>query len=538
MKDPLSGIVSMLESGSVEQQIAAAQVFAWLHPRTPSVVKALGHCASSADAIVRPYAVDALAAIGNAASIGFLIPILHVEGPLRSKVARALGALGAEAEKVLVKEFDKADHDTRMVILEILARMRGAEAMKLLFAVLKDPELQNLTEATIKPLREAVAELDAESEEAVKLRKTLLANLKRIPKKAPGSYEVALLELLNLVKDASCRAIFLGRAGSSNEPEQRCAALKGLVGMELTPAQTTKLLGYLDESDFIHIVGPTLEVLEGMEPSGAQMATAFGKLLQNPRPEVRLFALRGLGNYQTATSAKLLLPFLESEDERVHSLASEGLGSNPEAREALVKMLLAARDLEEAGRPIDALVKIADQLTPGQVKKLVQRFQKLLAADDPVRELVQRVLAAASPDVITPLIRDESHKLRLKQDYRQALVSLQTLAGEEPMHAEVRYELAITTLLMRGSEPDLTEGDPVIGHLCHLVRDGFPLLQKIKREKQLGTDDVLYLGNRFVERLNEERRFGSDLLAWLIDKEPEAKESIQAMQKLKVEGLA
>ena len=32
--------------------------------------------------------------------------------------------------------------------------------------------------------------------------------------------------------------------------------------------------------------------------------------------------------------------------------------------------------------------------------------------------------------------------------------------------------------------------------------------------------------------------FGFDLLNWLIEKRPEAKEAIQAMQKLKVEGLA
>ena len=43
---------------------------------------------------------------------------------------------------------------------------------------------------------------------------------------------------------------------------------------------------------------------------------------------------------------------------------------------------------------------------------------------------------------------------------------------------------------------------------------------------------------RFVERLNAERRFGEELLQWIIKQEPEGKASVQALQKLKVEGLA
>ncbi len=527
----------MLDEGGPEQQVAAAQVLAWLKPKTPAVVKALGRLAVDGDAFVRRYAVDALGAIGNAAALGHLIPLLHIEGPLRSRAARSLIRLGANGETVLIKEFDKADWETRGVILETLAQMRGPDAMKTLFTVFKDPELEDLAARGAKTL---LVELEsAEAAERDAIRKTVLTSLKRVPKRAPESYVVYLVELLGLCRDANCRDVFFSHSGSSQPKAVRAAALRGLAGMELTPAQSRKLLGYLEDDDFVHVVGPTLQVLEGYEPKGAPIAAVLGKLLENPRPEVRSFAMKGLGSFQTATSAELLMPFLGSSDPKVHALASEALGQNPEARDALVKAMTSSRDLEQAHRPFDAVLRLAPQLEQAHIKKLVTFYLKLLQAGNPVRDLVQRILAAADPKVATPMLLDEAKKLRNREQFDRSQAVLQVLASTpEQMHADVRYELALTILLGRGREPDLVEGDPVVGHLCHLIQGGYPLFQRIKKERKLETADALYLGQRFVERLNDERRFGTELLAWLAKKEPDTKESIQAMQKLKVEGLA
>ncbi|MCB9882648.1 MAG: hypothetical protein H6832_12575 [Planctomycetes bacterium] len=546
MKDTLAGIVQMLETGEAEQQVAAAQVLAWLGPKSPPVVKALGRAASSGDGFLRGYAVEALASIGNAAALSHLIPILHVEGPLRSKVARALSALGDDAEKVLVKEFEKSDRDTRIVIIEILARTRGAEGLKTILCLLKDDEDPDIAEIASQHFIHQLETLQAPAEEdedehepeRARIRKVLLTNLQRIPKKAPTSYRVYLLRFLRRVADPSCRTVFVTASGPSNAPEVRAAGLRGLRDRELTTAQRTKILGYLDDEDFVHVVGPALEVLQELEPTGAPMANSLLKLLDNARPEVRLFALAKLAHYNTAACAKALLPFLDNDDPQVHDLASKALGQNAEAREGLVKRFLAARDLQEARRPFDALKAIAAQLTAGQCKKLVAQFLKLLGKDDPVRELYRAVLADAPVDQVVPPLLDEARAARNKQDYDVAFRILQALSGSGSLSHEVRYEIALATLLGRAKSVDLSQGDPVIGHLCILVREGFPLVARLKREKNLETDHALYLGQRFVERLNEERKFGFELLNWLIEKRPEAKEAIQAMQKLKVEGLA
>ena len=63
MKDALLKIKEMLEDGTPEQKVAAAQVLAYLKPKTAQIVRALGAVATEGDGFLRRYAVDALGAI-------------------------------------------------------------------------------------------------------------------------------------------------------------------------------------------------------------------------------------------------------------------------------------------------------------------------------------------------------------------------------------------------------------------------------------------------------------------------------------------
>jgi HEAT repeat protein len=539
MKDVLSGIVAMLERGEPAQRVAAAQVLAYLKPKQPEIVEALGRAAMEGDSFLRPYAVEALGAIANQQAMSLLIPLLHSDGPLRSRIVRTFAKLGTGVEHLLVREFQRVDPDTQGVILEVLATTRGAEAMKTLLGALKEQG----SELAQRAAQHLIAEVDHLApdarEQRTRLRTMFLSTLSKLPKTAPDSLRVHLLELLRRVADPSCRAVFFQYGRPNHAPVVRGAALRGMAGLGATPAQVDKLLEHLREDDFVNVVGPTLEVLGELQVT-SKMSRILDKLLDSPRPEVRLFALRGMGRLRTLTAAKRLQPFLDSDDPRVQTLTSEGLGHNPAAREGLLKRILAARDLGEANRPVEALTMLARELTPLQVKKITARFLKLVEADDPVREPLQRVLAACKPTVVAPLLREEAKKLRTKRRFADALRLLQVIstAGRGEMDAEARYEMAVTTLLMRGRDRQAPEGDPVIGHLSHLIRSGYKLLGRLKRERMLDHEDLLYIGQRFVERLNEERRFGTEILSWLIEKVPEAKAAIQAMQKLKIEGLA
>jgi hypothetical protein len=456
---------------------------------------------------------------------------------------------------LLIKEFAKAAPETREVLLGILAMTRGEESLAFLVQCIKDETESQTAEVAARILLDALRDLDDGGESATEasaqqkearqaeiegLRKHLLGVIKRLGKKTSDETHARLLRLLVEVADDSCKSVFLSATGVSRGPELRCEGLRGLAtGVHLTPAEIKKLLAFLKESDFLHIVGPTLEVLKDAEFSGAPAATALAALLDNQRPEVRLFAIQKLGAFPTATSAKLLLPFLDSEDERVRSLTSHSLGANPAAVDALVKKLFAARDLEEASRPLDALVLLAAELKPAQLRKMAQRFLQLLHAEDPVRESYQRVLAAAPTEKSIPVLLKEAVKLRKDGELVQALSLLEILpTSVEPMlDADLHYERALLMLLLRGADPENNEGDPVLGLFRVLLDADFDLLTKLKKETQLEAGQFLYIGERFLQHLNQERRFGTELLRWLIENDADSKAAVQAVQKLKLEGL-
>ncbi|PIE22403.1 MAG: hypothetical protein CSA62_12370 [Planctomycetota bacterium] len=543
MKDTLSGIVSMLEEGNPEQRVAAAQVLTWLRPKAPAVVKALANAAEHGDRFLKSYAVEALAEIGNNAAHSALIPRLHFEGPLRAKVVRAFSKRGSSIEPLLIKEFEKAAPETQEVLLGILAMTRGEEALGFLIQCIKDEEQVHTGRTAARLLLAALQELDAEenAEEFARLHDYLLKVVKGLGKKTGDEIRAQLLRLLVELADESCKSVFLSASGSSKAPEVRCEGLRGLArGIHLAPAETRTILGYLKEPDFLHVVGPALEVLADVQFSGSPAATVLGHLLESDRPEVRLFAIEKLGDFATASSAKLLLPFLDNDDERVRLSTSKSLGKNPAALDALVKKFYAGRDLEEASRPIDALVQLAEELKPAQLRKMAQRFLALFEAEDPVRELCHRVLAAAPVDKVCKVVLKETIKLREAGRLRLAFALLEILPGdiEKILDPDLHYERAVLLLLLRGeAEPSHREGDPVVGLLRVLIDADHDVLKRLKQEKQLSADQFLYLGERFLQHLNKERRFGQELLHWLIENDSDSKAAVQAVQKLKLEGL-
>ncbi len=542
MKDMIASILRMLDEGAPEQKVAAALVLAWIRPNEARVVQTLGHLAREGEGYLKPYVIQALGAIGTNAALAALIPLLRVEGPLRERVSQVLAKVGTKAEAVLGKEYEQADDKTKEIILQILAKSRGPEAMRRILAVLKDPEQQNFAGFAVDILCteiENLGEGEEAEEQKAKLRKVLVQSLKRLPKSAAKEYPLHLLTLLGKVPDASLRNLFFQYAGKSKPPEIRRVALLGLAGMALTQSQQNTLVSFLESEDFHNVAGPALEALGDFTPSGSSMANALAKLLKSPRVEVRLFAMRSLGHFQTATTAKLLLPYLKSSDPNVRRTVSEALGRNKEARQGLLKMLFAARDLEEAGRPRPALEALAPHLTQPQLKKLVQRYMDLMKASDPVREIYHSILVKADPDLVGPMLIHEAKKLKNARRHAEAVMILSSLTGDRHTLAdEVRYELAVNQMLGREHAPSPLEGDPVIGHFASLIASGFPLLQRIKRERLLTDEHRLYVGLKFLDRIQEDKKFGYQLLEYLIQKNPESKEAVQALQKLKIEGLA
>jgi hypothetical protein len=105
--------------------------------------------------------------------------------------------------------------------------------------------------------------------------------------------------------------------------------------------------------------------------------------------------------------------------------------------------------------------------------------------------------------------------------------------------SELRYKLMLASLKtsVKSRSRSARAGDPTLEHAARLLAEdpkGFKT--RLLAEKILDDEDFLYLGFHFSERLNEERRFGADLLRHVSHKWPRRQSAKDAKQKLQLEG--
>ncbi|MCC8116231.1 MAG: hypothetical protein LIP18_03615, partial [Planctomycetes bacterium] len=105
--------------------------------------------------------------------------------------------------------------------------------------------------------------------------------------------------------------------------------------------------------------------------------------------------------------------------------------------------------------------------------------------------------------------------------------------------SDLRYKLMLATL--KTSEKSRSRGsrasDPALEHAARLLAENpREFKSRLLAEKILTDEEYLYLGFHFSERLNEERRFGADLLRHVTHKWPRRQSAKLARQKLQLEG--
>ncbi|MGQ9495143.1 MAG: HEAT repeat domain-containing protein [Thermoanaerobaculaceae bacterium] len=144
--------------------------------------------------------------------------------------------------------------------------------------------------------------------------------------------------------------------------------------------------------------------------SSQEASKALLEALQDPDPQVRLWACEGLGRYKNAAAVTRLVPLLEDGEERVRVAALEALAAlGPAARTAVpskfqrvLANILAEEDLEHPHRKV-AAIKLAGTLgcCQGELTRLVDDggwfagVALSALARQGARELVEEELASA-----------------------------------------------------------------------------------------------------------------------------------------------
>jgi HEAT repeat protein len=540
MNDTLKSLVRILESGKPALQIAAAQVLGEIRAGEPAVVRALAQKLEEGEAHLAPFALEALGQIGADDAVQAIVVCFLRGNALAERAASQLMHMGSAAAKELARLYDASGQDTRAQILDILGRLHHRESLQLLVRTAQSDAGMLGQRASEILLAQAPG---LERGAAGMLSKLLASALG--PKALPGLAPEAVARLLlvqGAVDGRGARAVLLRFCGPKHPPIVRQAALRALARLELTDSQVDAIVALLDDGDMSHVVRPALEVLEHVDRFGAKSIARLKKSIESGQEEVAVGALRALRSCHTADSARIAIERLTGAAPAVQEAALRNLAGNPAAVEPLLKQLFAERNPERAALLSRPLHQLVPHWAPRHVKQLEERVMKL-APNDPFGEIGFALLLEVAPQDAARLIAEKAVRLRRAKKVQDAVNLLLRLAQSGRIDAEIRYQLALGKLLLESGRngeaqhPAQNRGDATMGHFAGLLREGFPLFDRIRKESQVTPEDMLRLGTHFAAAVGAERRFGAEVLRFLAEKHRRARTGEDAARALRAEGL-
>lgn len=530
MNDTIKAVLRILEQGTPELRIAAAQVLGELRVGDTAVVQALSGAVERSEDILAPFAVDALAKIGTASALGVLVRRLTPPGALADRVALGLVRAGAAALPLLTEAFTLAGADTQIRILGILAKNLQKEALALVQKALFAPD-RGVAERAADIIQAALGELSDGQ------RKNLVESIgKVLGKDGDVSPEVQgrLLRLLTLADASGAKALLLRMAQPKQLAAVRVAAIEGLRKATLTAAQAEQLLAYLEETDPL-LFEPLLATLEA-QAWGAGVGPRLRRLLDHEREDVRLFALRALRHAPGPDLVKPCLQHLSNGSPAFRDAACGVLAQLPAALDGVMKAFQGERNPERARAYGQGLVAMKAHVKKAMVRAMAEKASKALSAGEPLGVVAFETLQQVAPEESGAAFLDKALRLRRARRWDEALQILLRLAQAADAGTEARYQLALTRLLADQSRPDLAvreSGDATMGHFARLVREGFPLIERLRKEGQVTPDALLRIGRHFAEAAGQERRFGAEMLQFVATRHGRGKAGEEARQMLR-----
>lgn len=507
MNDTLKLIVGLLEGGKPELQVAAAQILGELRAKDGPVVKALQGGLRRSPVLAR-FCLDALTKVQTQEALAIVADLLVEGDPLADHAAQLLAEAGAAAQPVLAARFPEAPPEAAQRILAVLARAPGKEAVPVFVRALLTPDLSSSATRILlgaapgagfgKALREG---LGKHLEDA--LPETCLGNVISV--------------LARIDRDGS-KALLHRYTQDAFTPLVRSTAFRALAGTSLSAPQLRHLLELLEDPQHKDVHEAVRELLASLPevPDGA--LPVLKRLLGARHPEQRLFALRMLRTAGGADLAKFALKWIDHEDERFRAAAAEALAHNVKAADLVLRLLITTRLPAVADAAASILLRLAPQLPPKFVRGLAERAIRTLGSQPRLCDQLLDVALAAPGAKIVPVLVESCVRLRRAGRRAEALHVLARLMSTPYGDAEVRYQLALTKLLHDASQPtgeSEAPGNPTMGFFVALVRDGFPLFDRLRKENAVTPELLLRLATHFAASVGAERRFGTDLLQHL-----------------------
>jgi HEAT repeat protein len=536
----LKSIQQLIYDEDQDLRLSAIRILGAVNSREPAIHKALADLMVETESReIFDAALSALEASPHEQVLKQLVKCLDKAEESQSRVADAIARMGSKIVPALKQQFDKAPQETQRQIVWVLPRLRSHPAHVFLVECLSHPDLQLMREA-IRALREEIPTYgQADKADLFGLLHIALKD-KRLRQNENALQAVIIA--LGIVADVKAKAGLLAFVSPETSLQVRRNALISLGKLPLAsgrhPDLAAALRPILDDPDYDGLASHAVAVLSLLAPAKEDQDYLL-ELLDNRHLGVRAYAIRKLAGLDSPANAERLLSFLAVSDQNLKEAALESLARMPSAVNVILK---AIDDGLPALRGPDAIRILAGRrnaISAERARNRVRRLLEMRDRGDRRFELNWEALKQIKPDVLQSEILKLAEAAFAGRDYQAAVVNLGLLEKGGLLNSDLRYKLMLAALKIsrksrsRGSRAS----DPALEHAAGLLaEDPRTLKSRLLAEKILTDEDFLYLGFHFSERLNEERRFGADLLRHLASRWPRRHSAALARQKLHLEG--
>ena len=511
MNETTKAIVDLLNEGKPELQVAAAQVLGELRPKDAAAIEALGNGPDRSPVLGR-FCLDALAKIANAAALRKLAEAVVEHEVLSDHAAQLLGEIGAPAHGVLASAYPQAIGEQRVRILGVLARELGPGSLPVFAAALLTPELSEQAANLLEGSRDQFSP---------SIGKALYGEIKSRLDEGVAPHALArVLAVLAAVDPAGSKPLFMKYTDIETPQIVRSAAFRALRGLKLTASQIQAMMGSLEDKDQREVHEAIRDVLIQLPELPSGFAPALKRMLASRQTEQRLFAARMLRTSGGTELAKLFLKLLSHDDERFREAAVESLSNNKQAVEPTLKLMQMTKDAELAKACSGILARLSDHMPPKLQKASVEKAIKLLGTNVRLGDMLLDLALHAGQEKIVAFIVEKAVRMRRARKPAEALHVLARVVANGHGDDEAHYQIALTKLLAAADEAE-AEGGPgnsTMGFFAVLIRNGFPLADRLKRESAVKPEMMLRVATHFASAVGAERRFGTEVLQHLAER--------------------
>lgn len=517
-------VVSLLDHPRSERRSAAAIVLSEYAPKHEVVLERLRDAVRRPDdAILRRHATDAIGAIAPKSIVTDLQHLLKdPDRNVRDTASRVLASGKTVKASEIAKMLDGNDEKERLAAIVVLGAMGGREARQRLLSQLAGGSMK-VHGAVIDALRSSLT--TAEGPEAQLAIEDIRAVTDMEMVVGDPDFALAIVQLLSNISDEASSSLLMTVAGSEASPEVRASAIEALKRVIKTKKPDPAIFKFLvemveDKAQPAEIHGAAIEALLGFEVPLTLEPRVRG-LLTSESASIRRFAIRALGQLDTAPAAKGLAKVVESADPADREAALEVARTTMNGRAELAKLL--GRTKEEArARQIAASLRSKGEELEAATRQLLENMvveapQEISAV---IIELLKNVGGQSASKVQDSLL-EKAMKLKKKAQWADAISIFKSIGHGQSADPEARFQLGVCELKV--SKKTIVRGpsnDPCVQTFAALqrVRD-FPVLERLKAEKSIEPDELYYLGFTLAEGNASEQALGGEILTVIAEDE-------------------